>query len=207
MYDDEVQVPISLTASDRYYKCAKFPTRNIRSPVILLFGGSDSLVDIDVMLKELPPHTLAKEVPSYEHLDFLWASSVDSLVFPTIFESLQRYARDEESTLGYHQSDRSNQVQGGGLLQRPAQRELIGPSNAHTDGLHLSWKRRNHPQSSLESRDLREEDAIRTKFDLVPSDGGEEGSKNGHRFLDTNHKHIDTDESYLGLEDSAALKS
>lgn len=91
MYDDEVQTPISLTASDRYYKVAKFPTRNIKTPVVLIYGGMDSLVDIEVMLKELPQHTVAKQIPSFEHLDFLWAESVDQLVHPTIFRALQLY--------------------------------------------------------------------------------------------------------------------
>lgn len=73
MYDDDVQAPLSIGASDRYYKPAKFPTRNIKTPVLLVYGGSDSLVDIKVMLKELPRHTIAKEVAHFEHLDFLWA--------------------------------------------------------------------------------------------------------------------------------------
>ena len=89
MYDDDVQTPLSLGASDRYYKVAKYPTRNIRTPIVLVYGGSDSLVDINVMLKELPRHTVAKEIPHYEHLDFLWASEVDKLVFPIVYEALE----------------------------------------------------------------------------------------------------------------------
>ena len=91
MYDDDVQAPLSLGASDRYYKVAKYPTRNIQTPIVLVYGGSDSLVDINVMLKELPRHTVAKEIPHYEHLDFLWASKVDTLVFPIVFEALENY--------------------------------------------------------------------------------------------------------------------
>ena len=92
MYDDDVHAPLSLTASDRYYKVAKFPTRNIKTPIVLVFGGSDSLVDIKVMLKELPRHTIAKEIKHFEHLDFLWAQEVDSLVFPHVFSALEQNA-------------------------------------------------------------------------------------------------------------------
>ena len=92
MYDDDVQAPLSLGASDRYYKVAKFPTRNIKTPIVLLYGGSDSLVDINVMLQELPKHTVAREVPHFEHLDFLWAQQVDTLVFPYVYEALGKYA-------------------------------------------------------------------------------------------------------------------
>ena len=92
MFDDDVQAPLSLGASDRYYRVAKFPTRNIKTPIVLVYGGSDSLVDIRVMLKELPRHTVAKEVPHFEHLDFLWGQEVENLVFPHVFEALSEYA-------------------------------------------------------------------------------------------------------------------
>lgn len=62
MYDDDVQAPLNIGGSSKYYKVARFPTRNIKTPVMLLYGGSDSLVDIRVMLKQLPNHTVAVEV-------------------------------------------------------------------------------------------------------------------------------------------------
>ena len=92
MYDDDASNAFSIGASNRYYKVAKFPTRNIKTPVVLLYGGSDSLVDIRVMLKELPRHTTVKEIPHFEHLDFLWAQDVDQLVFPHVFDALAYYA-------------------------------------------------------------------------------------------------------------------
>lgn len=41
---------------------AQFPTRNISTPILLLYGESDSLVHIETMLSELPDHTVAKGV-------------------------------------------------------------------------------------------------------------------------------------------------
>ena len=99
MYDDDVQAPLSVSASDRYYKVAKFPTRNIKTPIVLVYGGSDSLVDIKVMLKELPAHTVAKEVPHFEHLDFLWGAEVETLVFPHVFEALISYTGRDHTNL------------------------------------------------------------------------------------------------------------
>lgn len=102
MFDDDVHAPLSIGASDRYYKVAKFPTRNIKTPIVLLFGGSDSLVDIDVMLRELPRHTIVREVPHFEHLDFLWGQQVDKLVFPYVFDALEKYSgRDHLKGDGY----------------------------------------------------------------------------------------------------------
>jgi lysosomal acid lipase/cholesteryl ester hydrolase len=101
MYDDEMQGPLGISDTSKYYKVAKFPTRNIKTPIVMLYGGSDSLVDIGVMLKELPKHTDAREIPHYEHLDFLWAEDVHHEVFPHVFEALETYAggkHDESQT-------------------------------------------------------------------------------------------------------------
>jgi lysosomal acid lipase/cholesteryl ester hydrolase len=92
MYDDDSSSPFSIGASDRYYKVAKFPTRNIKTPTVLVYGGSDSLVDIKTMLRELPKHTMAFEIKHFEHLDFLWAQEVDCLVFPHVFNALRYYS-------------------------------------------------------------------------------------------------------------------
>ena len=108
MYDDDVQAPLSIGAPERYYKVAKFPTRNIKTPIVLVYGGSDSLVDIKSMLKELPRPTQAKEIKHFEHLDFLWAHEVDKLVFPHVFAALEEYAgRDHRKTLKYLQHRRN----------------------------------------------------------------------------------------------------
>ncbi|KAF2665731.1 alpha/beta-hydrolase [Microthyrium microscopicum] len=94
MYDDEIQGPLAISDTSKYYKVAKFPTRNIKTPIVLLYGGSDSLVDINVMLKELPHHAEVREIPHYEHLDFLWAHDVDQQVFPHVFAALKKYTMD-----------------------------------------------------------------------------------------------------------------
>lgn len=104
MYDDEVTSPASFSTGSKYYKVAKFPTRNIRTPIVLIYGGSDSLVDIKVMLRELPRHTVAKCIPKYEHLDFLWAHDVNKLVFPHVLEALENLglpSQTKEEALGW----------------------------------------------------------------------------------------------------------
>jgi lysosomal acid lipase/cholesteryl ester hydrolase len=102
MFDDEVAKPLAISNGNKYYKVAKFPTRNIKTPIVLVYGGSDSLVDIKLMLKELPKHTVAKEIQKYEHLDLLWASDVDTLVFPHVLEALENYAMPPKTKLEKH---------------------------------------------------------------------------------------------------------
>lgn len=92
-YDDEIHAPFSIVASERFYKPVKYPTRNIKTPIVLLYGDSDSLVDIKVMLQGLPRDTIAKAIPGYEHLDFLWASDVDRQVFGHVFDALETHSR------------------------------------------------------------------------------------------------------------------
>lgn len=95
MYDDDP--PLSFGNSSRFTKVAKYPTRNIKTPIVLVYGGSDSLVDIKAMLRELPPTTVATEIPHYEHLDFLWARDVHVQVFPHVFDALDSFTNAEHS--------------------------------------------------------------------------------------------------------------
>lgn len=101
MYDDDVHQPMSVSTSQKYSKVAEYPTRNIRTPVVLVYGGSDSLVDIHSMLNKLPPQTVATEIPHYEHLDFLWARDVDRQVFQHVFDALDSFTNAESTTEEY----------------------------------------------------------------------------------------------------------
>ncbi|KAA8636249.1 hypothetical protein SMACR_09057 [Sordaria macrospora] len=101
MYDDDVQPPLMLSTSSKYTKVAKYPTRNIKTPIVLVYGGIDSLVDIKVMLRELPTQTVATEIPHYEHLDFLWARDVDAQVFQHVFDALESFTGAEHTKEEY----------------------------------------------------------------------------------------------------------
>ena len=50
------------------------------------------MISIDVMLAQLPRHTIAKKVENYEHLDLLWGKDVDKVVFPHVLDFLKTYA-------------------------------------------------------------------------------------------------------------------
>ncbi|KAI5285956.1 cholesterol esterase [Ascosphaera acerosa] len=130
MYDNDMGTTslTSLRAGRyRFYKPAKFPTRNIRTPnILLMYGGVDSLVDIDAMLRELPRHTRVIPVPHYEHLDFLWADDVAEKVMPHVFAALKR-AHGEEPT----RAERLRLSQ----LQREETAEMLRKTErAHAEG-------------------------------------------------------------------------
>jgi len=88
MYDDDVLSPVVVTSVSSY-RPVRFPTRNIVTPIVLLWGDSDSLVDIHAMLAQLPGHTVAKRLHTYEHLDILWGRNVHIDVIPEVLASLE----------------------------------------------------------------------------------------------------------------------
>ena len=90
MYDDDVLSPINLSSISSY-RPARFPTRNIVAPIILLYGDRDSLVHIETMLAQLPGHTVAKALHTYEHLDILWGKNVHKDVIPEVLQALEFY--------------------------------------------------------------------------------------------------------------------
>ncbi|ROT37623.1 alpha/beta-hydrolase [Sodiomyces alkalinus F11] len=120
MYDDDVQPPVALSSSSKYTKVARYPTRNIKTPIVLVYGGTDSLVDIKVMLRELPKMTVATEIPHYEHLDFLWGHDVDAQVFPHVFDALQSFTDPHHSSEEYakYQLARQESLLGSGAPYR-----------------------------------------------------------------------------------------
>ncbi|KAK6594572.1 ab-hydrolase associated lipase region [Botrytis cinerea] len=86
-----------------------------------LFWVADSLVDINVMRKELPPLTTHIEISHYEHLDFLWAREVNTLVFPHVFDALESFYNAEHSKEEYEHYNRArtNSIRIGAMNPRP----------------------------------------------------------------------------------------
>ncbi|KAI0724469.1 triacylglycerol lipase [Cerioporus squamosus] len=104
MYDDDVQ-RVTLTTSRRTprpsgvtaYAPLRFPTRNIFTPIVLLYGDSDSLVDIDVMLHELPKKNVrVRRLHGYEHLDVIWGENVHKDVIPHVVSALREHCVDPD---------------------------------------------------------------------------------------------------------------
>ena len=136
MFDDDVHQPMSVSTAKKFSKVAKYPTRNIRTPVVLVYGGSDSLVDIKAMLKELPPQTVATEIPHYEHLDFLWARDVDKQVFQHVFDALDSFTDAEHTKEEYNRyfTVREESLVGSGLMAARAHRGSESESSTTAGG-------------------------------------------------------------------------
>lgn len=162
LYDDDVHQPISVTSKRKFSKVAKYPTRNIHTPVVLVYGGSDSLVDINTMLRELPPQTVATEIPHYEHLDFLWARDVDVQVFPHVFDALDSFTDAEHTVEEYDRYHvvRSESLVGSGLLVN-----TTSPTDSDTSAL----GRKVHDHLPIPQPHIAREPAVRSRAATVGS--------------------------------------
>ncbi|QBM90899.1 lysosomal acid lipase/cholesteryl ester hydrolase [Metschnikowia aff. pulcherrima] len=66
-----------------------YPLGNISIPIHLIYGDSDSLVDIDVMRSQLPEkRTFTHKIRGHEHLDNIWGRDVSDRVFPLVLAAL-----------------------------------------------------------------------------------------------------------------------
>jgi len=95
MYDDDFSSTVIRTTISSY-RPARFPTKNIVTPIVLLYGDTDSLVNIETMLNQLPEHTIAKPLRNYEHLDILWGENVHKDVIPKVINTLEEFCHEDD---------------------------------------------------------------------------------------------------------------
>ena len=89
-YDDDDIV--SRMASTATSNLERFPTQDIKTPMVLIYGDQDSLVDMPSMLAQLPDNVVSKRLEGYEHLDILWGKSVDVDVIPHVLAALDSHS-------------------------------------------------------------------------------------------------------------------
>ncbi|CCD25011.1 sterol esterase NDAI_0E01950 [Naumovozyma dairenensis CBS 421] len=115
----------------RPYQISRFPTRtNIKIPILLIYGGMDSLVDIKVMKKNLPQTGVFDiKVENHEHLDLIWGEDTDTLVISKIIKFIDFF--DGVS--------RRNS-----LLQKTLNKRIMSTKNYNTSGISTN-EEQHHP--------------------------------------------------------------
>lgn len=78
------------------YQTSIFPTKtSITIPMLIIFGEIDSLVNLSILLKNLPEKNIKTIcIPNHEHLDLIWGRHVKELVFDKIINFIE--AKDYE---------------------------------------------------------------------------------------------------------------
>ncbi|KAI5964702.1 TGL1 [Candida pseudojiufengensis] len=83
-----------------------YPLKNIDIPIHLIYGTTDSLVDIDVMKNQLPSKTTTSfAVVDHEHLDNLWGFDVYEVVFKQVLKYLGEDLNEVNSKLFRQNAD------------------------------------------------------------------------------------------------------
>ncbi|KAL1919838.1 uncharacterized protein VTP21DRAFT_1769 [Calcarisporiella thermophila] len=84
-----------------YYRAAdgnsphRFPTSQIRTPIAIYYGDSDSLVNIEDLLKNIPRPIKIQKKAGWEHLDFLWADGIEN-VYYDVLELVKGFIQEKE---------------------------------------------------------------------------------------------------------------
>ncbi|KAH3899698.1 sterol esterase SCDLUD_003983 [Saccharomycodes ludwigii] len=86
---------------DSLFNAMRFPTKtNIKIPVLLIYGETDSLVGesaINIMMKNLPESSTFKVcVKNHEHLDIIWGDDVDQVVYPHVLKFIEFWNSNSE---------------------------------------------------------------------------------------------------------------
>lgn len=94
MYDDDtfglLGVPFGHRIS-QFYQVPPYPTQNITTPIEIVYGTADSLVDINALLSKLPRPAGIHPVEDYEHLEMIWGTDVPKVIIPTILCILRKH--------------------------------------------------------------------------------------------------------------------
>ncbi|CDK28800.1 unnamed protein product [Kuraishia capsulata CBS 1993] len=80
-------VPLS-GSSTKTHRVAPFPIQTISTPMLLIYGEADSLIDMVKTRDNLSCPCEVVGIPSYEHMDTLWADDVNSKVFDRVINRL-----------------------------------------------------------------------------------------------------------------------
>lgn len=70
----------------------RFPTKQIKTPIAIFYGGSDSLVNFEVLSADLPELAYVKYIAEWEHLDFLWAEGIELHVWPDVIKLVDSFS-------------------------------------------------------------------------------------------------------------------
>lgn len=81
----------------QFYQVPPYPTQNIATPIEIVYGTADTLVDIDALLSKLPEPAGIHPVEGYEHLEMIWGIDVPTVIIPTILGILKKHLRKTPS--------------------------------------------------------------------------------------------------------------
>ena len=71
-----------------------YPIRPMRIPTAVFTGGEDWLADptdVQFIFDNLQSLVFKKDIPNYNHIDFVWALSANQLIYPDLINVMEKY--------------------------------------------------------------------------------------------------------------------
>lgn len=89
MYEEDRRAssPVANASLERFQR---FPTDQIKTSMVLIYGDQDTLIEISTLMEQLPDNVSVHKLEGYEHLDILWGKNVHLDVIPTVLEALKQ---------------------------------------------------------------------------------------------------------------------
>lgn len=108
MYDDSISISQNKKLiSD--YQIANYPSLNIKVPILLVYGKSDSLVNIEFFLNQLPNENVKIiGIDNHEHLEIVWSNKVEEEIFPLVVNYI---VNERNDTLQENYNDPKKRLQ------------------------------------------------------------------------------------------------
>ncbi|KAJ2163179.1 cholesterol esterase [Coemansia sp. RSA 552] len=121
-----------------------YPMNRITTRISMFHGGSDSLSSVDVLVKDVSGAASVETLcfAHYEHMDFLWADTVGSLVFPKVLGVLGVH----ESLVSPHLTDGCAGAEAASGFPASVEASVPLDPNRHFPEAHA------HPRGSVASR-------------------------------------------------------
>ena len=72
----------------------EYHPENLKIPVALYWGGKDWLADsadVELLMKKLKHVDHKKYIPSYDHLDFVWGTGANKLVYEDVLNVMKKH--------------------------------------------------------------------------------------------------------------------
>ncbi|ODV98370.1 hypothetical protein PACTADRAFT_48148 [Pachysolen tannophilus NRRL Y-2460] len=102
MYDEGGNAGSKLNTfskNHKVYRVASFPTQTISTPMLLVYGKADCLIDIETTLENSSCHVETIGIENYEHMDTLWADEVETTVFQPVIKKLEEVNKKGNTNL------------------------------------------------------------------------------------------------------------
>jgi len=94
-FDDNIT--IRETSTYKSYVLPSYSPSRIVCPMALFYGGQDTVPEMSWLLKQMPEGSFIHKEETYEHLDFMWASTAPKVIDTKVVQLLKENSQPRKS--------------------------------------------------------------------------------------------------------------